>query len=783
MSRFEWSMARREIRGSIRHFVFFLICIALGVGGLVGVGGFSAGFDSAVSREARNLMAADLQIRSNRPLSPDARAYVRSLERRGVSGTAAIEMIAMASEPESGASQLVELKAVGAGYPFYGELVTDPPGMLKSLPTGATALAEESLLIRLDVEIGQEIRLGDAAVRIVGVIEKEPDRVAGAFSLGPRMMISEETLAATRLIQAGSRVRYRTLLRIAATSDLEALRREMAAALAAEGVRVSTYREAQPRLRRFLENLATYLGLVGLTALLVGGIGVANSVIVFIRGRLDTLAILKCLGADSRQVLRVYLIQTVLLGAVGCLAGILIGGAVQWILPLVLSDLISVSLEWKPPFLPAFRGLVMGMLTVLLFSTVPLLAIRDVKPARVLRRDLAAGGGMDGAPDLRGRLASGRESAWVGAGIAAGLAALTLWQAGSLDVGLLFIGILCGSMILLALAAYLLIRTLKGLGGFGGLVWRHGLGNIHRPGNQSVLAVLSIGVGVTIILGLLLIEKSLMRQVGEHMPKDAPTFFFIDIQQDQKESFRTLLARRNQTVELTPIVRSRLYAIDGERVSEMDLGDRRDAWYFQREYVLTSSSALPKDNRILEGRWWPSDPGPAVSRVSVEEEAARHLGVTLGSTLSFDVQGVLLQGVVSSIREVDWGNMSTNFYMILSPGMLSGAPTTYVGTSRSEPEQDEAVQRLVASNFPNVTSINIRHVIDTIRNVLERIALVLRFMAALTIGAGIVVLAGAIAATRHWRTRESVVFKTLGATRGILARTFAVEYGVLGLIA
>ncbi len=782
MHSFVWAMAWRETRGSFRHFIFFFACMALGVGALVGVSGFSTSLEFTIQKEARNLMAGDLEIHSHLPLSSHDLSVVQSLQTQGIQATTVQELIAMVSDLGGSETQLVELKAVGEGYPFYGKLITEPRDAAESLFSADHALVEEVLLIRLGLQVGEKIRLGQAEFTITGIIKKEPDRVAGAFSLGPRVMISQEGLAATALIQPGSRVQYRTLLKLPQTSDIESIKSRIQAELADEKVRVTSYQEAQPRLRHFLKNLTTYLGLVGLTALLVGGIGVANSVQVFLRGKLDTLAILKCLGAGSATIFRVYLVQTLFLGLLGCLAGVALGLGVQKILPAFFTGFLPAEMEWHVSSLPILRGVAMGLITTLLFSLWPLLGIRGVPPAHVFRRDIVP---EEDEHHGEGKQSGSRSmsSIWIAAAIIAGLVLLALWQAGSLNVGGLFIGVLAASLILLRLGVGLTIRMVKAFIHPRSLVWRHGLANLYRPGSQAALAVLSIGVGVTVILAVHLVESSLLLQVGENTPKDAPSFFFIDIQRDQKDGFQSLVSQQGMPVEMTSIVRARLHAVGDRKVADMDLSGGSDAWYFQREYVLTSQQNLPRNNKVKRGQWWDTGFNSGSPQISVEEDAAHHLGVDLGSALTFDIQGVLISATVTSIREVNWGNLSTNFFVIFSPGVLDEAPTTYIATVRSNPEQDVSLQRQVVSTFPNITAINIRHVLETVRHILEQIGLVVRFMAIFTIAAGLVVLSGAIATTRHWRTRESVILKTLGATRSLVARTFAVEYAVLGAIA
>ncbi|MEW6324134.1 MAG: FtsX-like permease family protein [Nitrospirota bacterium] len=769
-------MAWRETRGAWRHFLFFLVCIALGVGSLVGVSGFSATLERTVRKEARSLMAADVQVRVNRPLSDAGRAALESWRRRGAEVVAASELVAMAANPASDATALVELKAVEPGYPFYGELAVSPPEAARALADPAQALVEEGLLTRLGLEPGDHFQLGGADLLVAGVILKEPDRVVGAFSLGPRVLIGPAALAATELIQPGSRVRYRYLLKLPPGQPTAPVVEELETALAPEFARVSAYDDAQPRLQRFLQNLTVYLGLVGLISLLVGGIGVANSVRAFMQEKMDTLAVLKGLGADSPTLLRIYLLQTLLLGGLGSLAGLGLGVGVQWALPSLMAGLLPVRLEPVAAWGAMLRGVTMGVLTAGLFALWPLLGIRAVPPARLLRREV----------DEEAMFQAGGRRPWaVAAAIVSALALLALWHIGQWTVGATFLGVLGAALGLLWAGAWLLVRAARRLPvRRARLPLRQGVANLHRPGSQTVTALLSVGIGVTVMLAVALIEVNLLRQVDDHLPEDAPTFFFVDIQPDQADGFSSVLVRRGLPAELTPIVRSRLHAVGEETVAQMKLEGREDAWYFQREYVVTARAELPKGNRVVEGAWWPSRPGTEEPLISVEQEAARGLGVGLGSRLTFDAQGRLITATVASLREVAWSNLGTNFFIIFSPGALDALTPTYLATTRTAaPAEDLPLQRAVVAAFPNVTAINMRHVLDAIGSILNRIAHAVRFMAAFTLATGLLVLAGALAATRYRRIRETVILKALGATRGIIARIFAVEYAVLGVTA
>jgi putative ABC transport system permease protein len=784
------AMAWRETRGSFRHFIFFLGCIALGVGALVGVSGFSAGLEQTIRKEARALMAADVEVRTNRPLGEEGTARLEVLRARGIRWTAVSEMVAMASDPKTGDTQLVELKAVEPGYPFYGQLMTEPADAVRKLTDQNVALAEEGLLVRLGLHPGDRIRLGRAEFTIAGILTKEPDRIAGAFSLGPRLLIAQRALDATALVQPGSRVRYRYLLQLPAGLSATELAKELKPAFSADGADVNAYDDAQPRLRRFLNNLTTYVGLVGMIALFVGGIGVANSVQAFMKERIDTLAILKCVGADSRTLLTIYLLQTVLLGGLGSLVGILLGLGVEGLLPDLMGGLLPVQMERSYALLPMARGAAMGLFTALLFALWPLLGLRRIPPSRLFRREVsveppARTPGVDGRRHpLWKRL--GDRTQWITAlCLLVALASLSLWQIGSLRIGGVFIGVMALSLLVLAGGARGLIKLVHRIAprSTRSLILRQGLANLYRPGSQAATAILSVGVGVTVIVAIAVVEAGLMRQIEDNLPTEAPSFFFIDIQRDQRDAFARFFADRHLPVELTPIARIRLQAVDDQPVSAMKFEGRSDAWYFQREYAVTVQTALPKGNRIVAGRWW--DDGASRERplVSVEQEAAHHLGVTVGSTLTFDVQGRAVTATVASLREVHWGSLSTNFFVIFSPGALDETAMTAIATVRVPPSDDLSIQREVVAAFPNVTAINIRHVLDAIGSVLTRLGRVVRLMAIFTVGAGLLVLAGVIATSRYRRLREAVLLKTLGATRGVIVRIFAVEYACLGATA
>ncbi|MGH7232949.1 MAG: ABC transporter permease [Nitrospiraceae bacterium] len=838
-SPFSINMAWRETRAAWRHFLYFFVCIALGVGALVGVGVFASNVEQTVTREARALMGGDLEIRLSRLMSEGGRSTLAALAVQGIEILHVSELVAMASRVERESdpgketlfrpTQIVELKAVEAGYPFYGAVKSIPQrplqellapvsngcgpdrdsvisGVLERRRAGTChgAVVQESLLIKMGLAAGDHLRIGQTVFTITGVIHQEPDRAATAFSLGPRVMISQEGLAAADLIKPGSRIRERYLVRVPTAVPFQPLLTALRSQLAGDSARVSTYREAQPQLRRFLDQLTRYLGLIGLTALFVGGIGVASTVHAFLKEKMKTIAILKTLGAESGTVVRTYLFQTLCLGFLGSVAGAFLGLSLQGLMPRLLAGFVAPDLieltTGRAVFsiLPIMKGLALGVATTLLFTVWPLLGIRDIRPALVFRTTITPM--SDSEASRRGvnwrHLMADRVRWMTALVIAIGLAALAVWQAGSVNIGLLFIGALAAAVVILNAAAALLITVLRRAPGPRSLAVRHAMRNLYRPGGQAVSVMVSIGIGVMIIVTISLLEHALVRQVGESRPMDAPTFFFIDIQPDQKEGFERLIQNRatGHRPEMTPLVRSRLHAVNGqavalnedelsERDQERDKEQRGKSWYFTREYVLTFLDRLPKDNTITKGEWWFHGETLPHALVSVEEEAAKHLGLELGSMIEFDIQGTTLAAEVSSTRKVEWNNFSTNFYMILSPGSLAGAPFTYVATVRVKPEDEVPLQQAVVAAFPNVTAINIGEVMESFARILEHLSFAIRTVALFCILAGAIVMAAALATSRYRRLYESVVFKALGGTRNLIAGSFAVEYTLMGAVA
>jgi putative ABC transport system permease protein len=823
VNRFIFRMAWRETRGAWRHFLYFFACIAIGVGALVGVSLFGTHVERAVTKEARGLLGGDLEIRLTHPLSLAGQAVLDSLNGRDMAFTHVSELVAMAARSTHGSAvtqstQIIELKAVESMYPLYGVIRLDQAQSLDVLlhpderrcggHSCFGAVVQESLLIRMGLSVGDPLKIGQAMFLITGIVRTEPDRMANAFTLGPRVMIAQEGLRAAELIKPGSRVRERYLVKTPPDMPLEPLLSELRDRLAADSARISSYRTAQAQLRQFLDQLSRYLGLIGLTALFIGGLGVGTSIHAFLRDKMRTIAILKAVGADSATVVSTYVVQAIFLGSVGSLAGILLGIALQRGLPplmagLFVSDLleqlgVSSELSWSSIW-PLLKGATLGLLATLLFTLWPLLKIRDIHPGAIFRRDAEQTTVERETPPSRWWVTWGLADRWnvgTAGGIILGHCALSVWQAGSWSIGFLFLGALSLAIMVLFVCARVFVRGLAWVPMPRLLSIRYALGNVVRPGSQATGIMVAIGIGVMVIVTVSLVEQALLHQIQDNRPADAPTFFFIDIQPDQAKEFVSLVDRQTGRArpELMPLVRSRLHAVNGHVVTAeegVEKDDKRTEgkeargkqWYFTREYVLTFLDQLPRDNQLVKGEWW--KPGQVFStpQVSVEEEAATHLGLAIGSIVEFDIQGATVSAEVSSIRKVEWGNFSTNFYMILSPGAIEGAPFTYVATVRVSPEEEVPLQQAVVASFPNISAIHIGDVLDSFSRVLDRLSLAIRAVALFCVAAGGLVMAAALTATRYRRLYESVILKALGATRGLIARAFAVEYVLLGAVA
>ncbi len=779
------SLMLAESRGAWKRMLFFILCIAVGVGAVMTVKSFSNMVQETIQGQAKGLLAADIVIKGSWQQGEDDITYQQKILPLGTQFLFLKELHGMAQfknpdSPEKSGSIITELKSiplVGAQYPFYGEFKSDPNKPLQELLSGNGAVVEPSFLIKTGLSLGDGFSLGKTKLKITGLVLSEPDRISRAFSIGLRLFVSRASLDKTELIQPGSRIKHRTLIKLPNTIDLEKALALLERGLPDKTISIRTYKDVQSSLSSSIDRMGQYLGALGVIALLMGGIGVAMIVRTFMAQKLDTLAIMNCLGASSRTLFKVYLLQSLLLGLAGSLLGVTLGFFLTYLLPAKMEGLISYQLEPVFYWVPSLQSLLLGVATTLLFCLWPLLCAVHTRPLRLFRRNFE-----------EEELTSGsRKDRWLaGLTLSIGLATMICWQAGSLKRGLVFLAALGISIAVFMLASVLLLKLLKTLPQSGSLARKYGISNLKRPNNQAVSIITCLGMGIMLILTVRLVQMDTLAMLNKNTEMKPPNYFFIDIQKDQKATFSKVLDKIAPEAEhnLTPLVRSRLHSIDDQLIANWQYKDKqREEWFINREFALTyMAGPPPKDNEIIEGQWWDEE-RTKNAEVSLEQDAAKRLNAKIGSQLTIEIQGIPVSAKVTSIRNVNWRNMRTNFYMIFSPGALAEAPLTYVATVHVPDEKELQLQHAVVKALPNITAISTRDIVNTIESTVSKLTTLVDFMSGFAIAAGLFILSGSIASTKYRRLRESAVLKILGAKRKMVASILGFEYATLGIIA
>ena len=766
-------LARRELRGGIRGFRIFLACLTIGVAAIAGVGSLGDSVVAGLRADARRLLGGDIDLRlHNRPADQQRLAYLKD---NAESVSHVIDMRAMARAPGGGGVRaLVELKAVDGSYPLVDTMALEPAMPLaRALAAEGEAwgaVADSNLLTRLGVKIGDRLRVGEATVVVRATIVREPDRVASVFSLGPRLMVGMDALPATALVRPGSQAHFHYRVGLAAGTDGKAWTEDLKAAFPKAGWRIRGLDNATPGIQSFIERLAMFLTFAGLTALLVGGIGVGNAVNSYLDGKIATIATLKCLGAPGKLIFRTYLIHVLALGLVGIVLGLVIGAVAPAAGVWALSGLLPVE-----PRIGIFPGplalaAVFGLLTALTFALWPLARARET-PAAALFRDKVA---------PARRRPRRRYAVATVLGVAA-LAGLTVLTAEPRYFAWWFVGGAIATVVFLRMGAVALMAAAARVHRLPGAAWRLAVTNLHRPGTSTPSVVLSMGLGLSVLVAVALIEGNLRRLVDERLPETAPAFFFIDIQPDQVAAFDAAVTGIEGTSGLrrVPSLRGRIVEIDGVPVEKVDIATE-SRWAVRGDRALTYAAEAAADSRIVAGEWWPADySGPPI--ISLDAGLAKGFGVDVGDTITVNVLGREIEPKITSLREIDWRSLRFDFAIIFAPGTLEGAPHSHLAAVQAPPAAEDALERAVTSRFSNVSAIRVRQVLEAAARILAGIGTAVRGTASITILAGALVLAGAIAAGQRRRVYDAVVFKVLGATRKTVLTAFVVEYGILGL--
>ncbi len=771
-------LARREMRSGLGGFRLFIACLALGVGAIAAILSFSRAVEEGVRADSREILGGDVAISVlYKEAAPEQEAFLRTEGQL----TRWIDSRTMANPVKAGShATLIQLKAVEQTYPLYGTLELKGSGSLKDALAKRDgvwgAVVEEAALKRMNIELGDVVQVGAATVQVRAVIAREPDNGLNAFaSLGPRLMMPFEALSESALLQPGSLLSWQYRLRLPPGASDKEMVEAIRARYPRDGWRVQGLADAGGSLRFWIDRLTEFLGLIGLSSLLVGGVGVGNSVSSFLATRQRTIATMKCLGAPQRLVFSTYFLQLSALALVGIVIGVVLGVGLPFAAKGLIAELLPVRARIDIYAKPVFVAAGFGVLVSLLFALLPLMQARVVPAATLMRGAVVPQRKRFGWQRLDWR------DALVLAGVAMTLALFTIFTAVEKRIGAYFVaGSVAAFLAFPALAQALMFVAAKvGKPRFAAL--RLALANLHRPGAPTPIVMLSLGLGLTVLVGTALIQGNLRDQITSRIPKDAPAFFFVDIQSSQIVDFRKDIAAvpGAGTLDEVPSLRGRISRINGTPVDKMVVPVEA-RWAVDGDRGVTYSSKAPEGAQIVAGQWWPEDyRGPQLVSFDAALAEAFHIGV--GDTITVNVLGRDIDAKIGSLRRIVWQTLAINFVFVFSPGVLDKAPHTYLATVKATPAAEDKIFTAVTEKFPNVTVVRIRDAIQTASDVLGNIEFATRGIGLLSILAGVLVLAGAMLATQRRRVHEAVVMKVLGATRARIAGIFALEFAALGL--
>jgi putative ABC transport system permease protein len=793
------AMSLRELRASWRRLLFFFVCVAIGVGAIVALRSIIQSLRHGLTHEARSIIASDVVVQTNRAWTPEVRGRIDALiaEAPVLAQTESIETPTMVRAAQGGTiARMVELRAVESEFPFYGTLkLADGQQYSHALVENRGALVGPELLVQLGLKVGDRLIIGGQEFTIHGVIAQEPGRRIGAFSLGSRVLIDLDDLRRTGLLSFGSRANYQLLLKVR-EDGVDALTRRLREDLRSSFANARSYALLEDDIGDGLTRAENYLSLVGFVIVVLGGIGVWSVTRVFVRQKIKSVAILKCVGATTRQVLAIYVTQVALLGIAGSLMGVLIAEAAMRVIPASLATSFG-GVSYGLTTSAILQGIAVGLLVSLLFALVPLLEVRRIKPLLLLRgndvlpvaqRPIAAAG--------RGRMRTALARVdWLqvatAALVTAGLVAVASWQAASLRAGALVAGGFAVVALVLYSAAWLLVKATLPLARTRWFPLRQAVLSLRRPGNQTRVILLSVGLGCFFVLGVRALENNLVSESLVGVREGSADLFLIDVQVDQVDGVRTLLTQNQQgeaPARLVPTLRARVVGVQGRDLNLENYGDVRGRGSLAREYSVTYRPQLEQNEDVTSGRFWGSDPIPAggQAEVSIEQSLHDRFNINVGDVMRFDVVGRTLEARVTSVRRVKWeDSRSGGFMFVFRPGTLERAPHTFVGFVRgpSDATARAKLQYELVARFPNVTVIDARDVLARIRAVVDNIVLAVSIVGGVALASGVLILIGAVAMTKFQRVYEAAILRTLGASTRLLGTMVALEYSALGLLA
>ena len=765
-------LAARELRGGLTGFGVFIAALALGVGAIAAVGSLSASVVSELQNNARAMLGGDAEVTLTARTADDAELAFFDATSAQVSVVHDLRSMARNGD---GTVMLVELKGVDDVYPLFGQMTLTPSQSLVdalAIRDGVPgAVAEAELFSRLALAVSDRVFIGDIEVELRAVIGVEPDRTAGVMALGPRLMVSAETLEATGLVRMGSLLETKYRFALDPAADPAVWLDGLNAAFPQAGWRAREYTSVQPALQTFVDRLGTFLTLVGLTALVIGGVGVGNAVRSYLAGKIATIATLKSLGATGGMVFQIYFWQVAALAAIGIVIGLIVGA----LTPLVVTPLIGDALPVAPGFslywLPLGLAAAYGGLTAAAFALWPLAQAREVPAAGLFRAIVSPVRRWPRTPYVI--LTAAAILALIG---------LAMFGTGSPWLGAFFAAATLGGLIAFRLVAFAVMRGLLALPQIRRPSLRLALASLTRPGTATGSVMMSLGLGLSVLVSVALLNANLTRQITEQLPNQAPAFFFIDIQPDQVAAFDATVMAVPGVIELSrvPTLRGRVVAINGTDMGT-NTGEYQDHWFVRSELGFTYAAEMTDGTVLTDGQWWAASyDGPPT--ISLDSSVAEQLSIAVGDTVTFNILGREIVAQIANLRRVGWQSMGINFSVIFAPGALENAPQIHVASAVVDAAAEDAVFDAVTQTFTNITAVRVRDVIERTTGLLEKIGTAVRAISALILGAGVLVLAGAIAAGRRGRVYDSVILKVLGARRIDVLKVHLLEFAVLGLI-
>jgi putative ABC transport system permease protein len=767
-------MALRDARHGLKPLLLSTSCVILGVASIVVALSFRNNLQSSLRIQSKSLLGADLAIDSREPFSPEGEALIASV---GGDQSRQIGFTSMAYFPGSGASRLVQVRALSGKFPYYGALETEPVSAVQKFQDGANALVDENVMLQFNAKVGDRLKIGDQEFRIAGKLRKIPGETLAFSLISPRVYIPMAYLDRTQLIQRGSLVRYRVYFRLGPQADVDQLVQRLSPELQRLQLQADTVSRRTAAISAVIENLSRYLRLAVFVAVLLAGVGVGSGVHVYAKEKTPSVAMLRCLGANPSETLIVYLIQVLILTLSGSIAGAILGTSLSFLLPAALKDFLPVQAVQALAPAGIVAGLLVGLGTALLFSLIPLLPLRKISPLLALRSSYET--------DQRSK----DPLLWlVFLAILAAVAAFAVTTTASWFFGFWFTaGVLFVFGLLAAMARGLALLMSKMAPRLLSFPWRQGLANLHRPNNQTAAVMLAIGLGTFLLVTLYNARSALVSEVMQRSGKGEPNLVLFDVQQEQRRGVAELIRSFNVSLyNEVPVVTMRLSAVKGKSVETIraDPTSRIPAWALRREYRSTYRSRLAGTEKIVGGIWQGKADGDSQPiPVSLEKGIAETLRVEVGDSLEFEIQGVPVRTRVASLREVDWQRVQPNFFVVFPEGVLENAPQFYAVVARADSTAASAsLQRAVVERFPNVSVIDLNLILNTLDAILDRVSEAIRVVALFTILTGCAVLASAVLSSRSQRVRESILLRTLGAPRGQIITSVIAEYLFLGLI-